>query len=285
MAPRDDELTLHEVAARLGVHYNTVYRYVRRGRLEARQVDGEWRVAPAALDELAQAPKRSGRRGSQNFEVLRERMLRRLIAGDVEGSWDIATDCLDAGAEPTEIHTELLGPAMAEIGERWAQGELAVQDEHRATAVTNLLLGRLSTRFRRRGRRKGKVVLGAAPGDQHSLAVAMMADILRANGFEAIDLGADVPADSFATVVGEADQLVAVAVYSGAPDNSPSVTETTAAVRGAADARVPVILGGPGVGSAARAVELGADHWAGSAHDVLRLVTTATGDLARAQAG
>ncbi|MEM9033564.1 MAG: B12-binding domain-containing protein [Actinomycetota bacterium] len=284
MAQPDDELTLHEVAARLGVHYNTVYRYVRRGKLEARQVGGEWRVAPEALDALTDTTKPTGKRGEQNFDLLQERMLRRLIAGDVEGSWDIATDCLDAGAEPTEVHTKVLGPAMAEIGERWSRGELEVQDEHRATAVTNLLLGRLSTRFRRRGRRRGRVVLGAAPGDQHSLAVAMMADILRANGFEAIDLGADVPAASFASVVQDADQLVAVAIYSGAPDNATAVADSVDAIRSAVPGYVRIILGGPGVGGATRAEALGAHEWAGSAEDVLRAVEAATNELPRAQA-
>ncbi|MEY2765605.1 MAG: Helix-turn-helix domain, partial [Actinomycetota bacterium] len=37
-------VTLHEAARRLRVHYMTVYRYVRSGRLPARQEDGEWKV-------------------------------------------------------------------------------------------------------------------------------------------------------------------------------------------------------------------------------------------------
>ena len=37
-------LTLLQVADKLGVHYMTVYRYVRTGRLPATRVGGIWQV-------------------------------------------------------------------------------------------------------------------------------------------------------------------------------------------------------------------------------------------------
>ena len=57
-------LTLAEAAQELGVHYMTVYRYVRTGRLPARQVAGEWQIEPADLArfrEQATAPARGAR--------------------------------------------------------------------------------------------------------------------------------------------------------------------------------------------------------------------------------
>ena len=43
-------LTLYEAAEQLGVHYMTVYRYVRTGRLPGHKVGAEWRSDP---DDLA----------------------------------------------------------------------------------------------------------------------------------------------------------------------------------------------------------------------------------------
>ncbi|MGB5760017.1 MAG: helix-turn-helix domain-containing protein, partial [Acidimicrobiales bacterium] len=43
-------LTLDDVAAQLGVHYQTVYRWVRAGRLAASKVHGTYVVRP---DDLA----------------------------------------------------------------------------------------------------------------------------------------------------------------------------------------------------------------------------------------
>ena len=57
-------VTLHEAARRLKVHYMTVYRYVRSGRLPARQEDGEWKVLVSDIQAFAaarkQRPARSG---------------------------------------------------------------------------------------------------------------------------------------------------------------------------------------------------------------------------------
>ena len=43
----DTQLTLHEAAEVLGVHYMTAYRYVRLGLLDAEKVRGTWRVERA----------------------------------------------------------------------------------------------------------------------------------------------------------------------------------------------------------------------------------------------
>ncbi|MEO1063426.1 MAG: B12-binding domain-containing protein [Actinomycetota bacterium] len=277
------DLTLHEVAERLGVHYNTVYRYVRRGRLEARRVGGEWRVDPEALERFGDDQPKPGRRGAQSWELHQRRLLDRLVDGDVEGSWEVVTGALDSGAEPTDLHLRLLGPTMAEIGERWAAGELDVADEHRASAVTNLLLGRLSTHTRRRGRRRGRVILGAAPGDHHSLPVAMMADVLRGHGYVAIDLGADVPPPSFERSVRGADQLLAVTLYAGAADNDLRIAETVRAIRRGAESDVQIIVGGRGFTDAEHAISLGADSFAETGGAVVELVQAAA-DGRRARA-
>ena len=47
---RAQPLTLPEAAEELGVHYMTVYRYVRTGRLPAKRVGGTWQIAPADLE-------------------------------------------------------------------------------------------------------------------------------------------------------------------------------------------------------------------------------------------
>jgi excisionase family DNA binding protein len=48
-------LTLAEAAATLGVHYMTVYRYVRTGKLPARLVAGTWQVDPAELAQVGRS--------------------------------------------------------------------------------------------------------------------------------------------------------------------------------------------------------------------------------------
>ena len=211
-------LTLAEAAHELGVHYMTVYRYVRTGRLPARQVGGEWQVEPADLARLrAQAP-RPGRgaraRDAEGQDVGSERaparaglklwqgqFEARLVAGDEPGAWALVESALAAGMKPDASLLELVAPAMRSIGARWQDGELSIADEHRASAVTARLIGRLGSLFGRRGVKRGTVVLAAPAGELHGLPVSIGANLLRWRGFNVVELGADTPPEALVEAV------------------------------------------------------------------------------------
>src|SRR4051794_21172576 len=70
MPTDDNRLSLTEVAERLGVHYMTVYRYVRPGRLPAARVRRTWEVDPAALDAFLGGPVPSAPAGRARYPEL-----------------------------------------------------------------------------------------------------------------------------------------------------------------------------------------------------------------------
>ncbi|MCU1364529.1 MAG: putative corrinoid protein [Ilumatobacteraceae bacterium] len=295
------DLTLHEAATRLGVHYMTAYRYVRLGLLPARKVGGTWCVGE---DDVAAFRDREGGRGTaQQAELdtasadrgigeprpgvggmpgagvarsgrLRapwaERIEARLLAGDVRGAWSVVEAALAAGSSLSDVYLDVVTPALVSIGERWESGELDVSDEHRASGIVMRLIGRLGPRFARRGRSRGVVVLGCPAGEQHSLALAMVSDLLRQRGWEVSDLGSDLPVSSFVravTTIGT--DLVAVGISVGSELGV--VAETISAIHSASPG-VPVVLGGGAITSAAHARSLGADHFAPSLDAILAVL-------------
>lgn len=247
-------ITLPEAAESLGVHYMTVYRYVRTGRLSATKVGAEYRVKPADLAALRSAPAKTRGRRRVDYAM---RLEERLLAGDEAGAWSIVEDALTAGVEPVDIHLQVLSPALRSIGDRWERGEVSIALEHRASVVAHRLISRLGPRFSRRGRKRGTVVIGAAPRDLHGLPSALLGDLLRSRGFIVTDLGADVPVESWAESVAAAERLVAVAVGATTGGNDRQVRAAVRAVRGACAA--PVVLGGYAITDAAHARSLGAD--------------------------
>jgi excisionase family DNA binding protein len=262
--------TLQEVADLLGVHYMTVYRYVRLGLLEASKVAGTWQVTPAALAELrdrsAEVPVRGRRRAPWA-----ERLEHRLVAGDARGSWSVIEAALAAGAELDEVYLDIVAPALRTIGRRWAEGTLDVAVEHRASVITGRLLGRLGPRFHRRGRSRGTVVLGAPVGEHHALPLALLADVVRGRGWDVSDLGADVPARSFARTAAATQQLRMVGVSISTPESMRAGEETIAALRGALNG-VPILAGGHAVVDEAHARAIGADGWAPHGRAVVALL-------------
>lgn len=256
-----DVLSLQEAADRLGVHYMTAYRYVRLGLLPAAKEGSTWRVATADLDRLTGpdglASKGRGRRDPAPWA---SRLERRLVAGDEVGAWGVVEAALAAGTDPPAIYLDVLAPAMAAIGDAWASGEVDVSVEHRASGIVLRLVGRLGPRFARRGVSRGCVLLAAPQGDLHGLPVALAADLVRGAGFDAEDLGADLPPTSLVAAAARTQRLVAVALAATTPDNRPAVEEAVRCVREIVEG-VPVLLGGGAVPNEAAARGLGADGW------------------------
>ena len=274
----DRRLTLHEAAASLGVHYMTVYRYVRLGLLPAEKVGGSWQVTesdltafatPAAADD-DEPVTRGGRRPapwSQRLEA-------RLVAGDGPGAWGVIEAALAGGCELDAVYLDVIAPAMASIGERWSTGDIDVAVEHRATGIALRLVARLGPRFARRGRSRGTVVVGAPAGEDHSLPIAMLADLVRGAGWDVSDLGADLPDDAWLSAVAHVDHLSAVGVSVTVTDRLPAAAVLLAALRGAVDPSVLLAVGGAAVHDIDQARALGADVWAPDARSFIDLLAT-----------
>ncbi len=267
-------LTLTEVAEKLGVHYMTVYRHVRTGKLPATKHDGEWRVR--ASDLTNQPAPVAGRPGSRDMSSRLPAFQARLIAADEPGAWAIMENCLAAGATPADLHHELIVPVLRNIGLQWRAGDLSIVEEHTATAVMQRLVSRLGPLMRTKGRSKGTIVIGAVEADTHSLAAAIVADLLRNDGYHVVDLGGNTPPESFAATITAVDQCKAVGLSASIALDA-AIIRTIRAIK---DARpgLPVLLGGPGVSGPEHAGRLGAD---GSATDS-RLIVEAFESAMRA---
>jgi excisionase family DNA binding protein len=252
-------LTLQEAADRLGVHYMTIYRYVRTGRLPAVMQGGTWQVDPRALDGLRPAGTRR-KRATRKRGDAKQRIEERLLAGDERGAWAVVEDTLASGADPVEIHLELLAPALRSIGDRWESGELTVADEHRASVVARRVLARLGPQFNRRGRKRGTVVIGAVAGELHDMPTTMLADQLRGEGYAVVDLGANTPAESFAQATRRHDPLTVLIGVTGSGHTS-SVRSALAAI--SAEKAVPVLVGGAALPTPATAKRHASAAWTG----------------------
>ena len=257
-----DELTLHEAADELGVHYMTAYRYVRLGMLEASKQGRSWVVTRDDLEAFMAGQAEPSVRGSAPWD---ERFTHRILAADDAGAWAVVEAALASGMEPAQVYTEIVVPALRRIGEGWVAGEVSIAEEHAATQIAYRVVARLGPRVARRGVRRGTVVLGSTATELHSLPLSIAADLIRSKSFDVVDLGANLPSESFAERVATTDGVVAVGIGVTSPGQDEEIARTIAAIRSVSDA--PILLGGRGaVGIAAEAV--GADAVAANGVDV-----------------
>ena len=209
------QLSLHEAADLLGVHYMTIYRRVRLGILPARKVGGTWMIASADLERPTTTPERGRRRGGGSHpraSMWQERLQARMLSGDVAGSWQVIEAAMASGLEPGEVYVRVLAPSLHAIGVSWNDGAVTIDQEHLASSVAATLIGRLGPRFVHPGRKKAVVIVAMPPGERHGLGVAMLADILTEAGYGVLNLGPDTPTASLTAAMRDAGSLAAVVV-------------------------------------------------------------------------
>lgn len=271
MAAPTTALNLKQVARHLGVHYMTAYRYVRQGRLPARQEGAVWFVDAADLERFAAARTAVPSEEAPAGVDWGLRVRAQLLAGNEVGAWSEVDRALAAGMTPQRAYLDLLGGSVAAIGDAVERGEATTGEEHLATVTAQRVAVRLGTRFRRRGRSRGTIVLGAPLGERHALAIAILADLFRLAGFTVLELGADVPADAFATAAERAERLVAVGIGVTHIDHVDRAAEVVRAVRLVAPG-CPVLVGGQAVRSPEVAALIDADAWAPDAETAVAAV-------------
>lgn len=186
---------LNEAAARLGVHYQTAYKWVRDGSLVAVKRGSSYDIADAEVERFItarRAPSAPPRTTIvRDWELQRDRLYRYLSAGDELGARSVVDRLRDGGIEPLILMEELFTPVLAHIGQDWADGEISVAAEHRSSAICERLLARAAVHPR--GRPRGVAVVATPPGEEHSLPAAMAAVALRADRWQVHHLGTQVP--------------------------------------------------------------------------------------------
>lgn len=260
------DLTLQQAADELGVHYMTAYRYVKLGLLYAEKRRGSWVIDRNDLAAF-QGAAISNEPASGTLEDA-------LIDGDEARAWQVVASALDSADDPTDLHLHLLAPALASIGSRWAAGELSIASEHKASAVANRIIARLGSLMASPGRRRGTVVIGAAPGDVHWIPSAIFADLLRSFGVDVVDLGASPTIEAFIEAI-RRDPSAVVAISMTGPGHEAAVQSVVAALRSEVP-DLPIGVGGGAIRSEADAKSLDADLW----HDDHRVAAGLIADAA-----
>jgi excisionase family DNA binding protein len=273
-------LNLKQAATALDVHYMTAYRYVRTGRLPARRVGTGWVVSQddlaAFVVERGQPAAIAGQGGPG--PDWQERLRRTLVVGDETAAWRILEQALAAGHPPVDCYLGLLVGAIDHISGRFGACDAPIAEEYLATATAARLVARLGARFRRPGRSRGTVVFGAPLGEYHTLAISVVADLVRLKGFNCLELGANVPPEAFAGAAAGAYRLIAVGI-GVTTDSSLDAVRTTIDAVHAVDFSIPVVLGGQAAASPSLATSLGAQAWAADGPGAVEVIS----DLARAR--
>jgi excisionase family DNA binding protein len=238
-------MDLQSAADRLGVHYQTAYRWVREGALRAVKIGSAYEVADSEVQRFLTArakpvppPQRTRVR---DWQAQSERLHRLLVEGDELNARQLVDRLVDGSVDALDLCERLFGPVLVRIGEEWQRGELSVAEEHRASNICQRLLARMAQHPR--GRPRGVVVVATPPGEEHGLPAAMATIVLRADRWQVHHLGTEVPVDDLVALVTDVDaDLVVLSTV-----NPESEIGLAAALEALAATRSRVLVGRAGM--------------------------------------
>ena len=139
-------------------------------------------------------------------DILLSIMTRSIIEGDREQAETLARDAVARGLDLNAVIEQGFIPGIQRVGVLWEQGEYflpeLISSAECMKAAMNILQPELE-KANIRARSLGKVVIGTIEGDIHDIGKNLVASMLGANGFQVVDLGADVKLDRFISTAQE----------------------------------------------------------------------------------
>lgn len=198
-----------------------------------------------------------------------------------------ATDALLAALArcrltPEEALLQVLAPAAAEVGERWARQECDVATAHLAVTAIGDAVSTIAHVHTAREPSGERLVVVPADGDAHALASRLFGTALGLRGWDVRVLAPALPPRDLTEWLART-RPKAMLLTCTMPSNLPGAARSVAAAH---EGGVTVIAGGAAFGtSPRRAAMVGADAWASSLDGVERILAAARPPRRAADAG
>jgi DNA-binding transcriptional MerR regulator len=165
------------------------------------QIESDGRDPLASLDPMAPSTRAitAAQVTGETLAQLRDSWINACLAFD-EQRTEQATAQAFALYPPEIVTVELLQKAVSEIGERWYQGGITVQQEH---FCTGLAIRRLESLVMAAPppTRPGRILAACPPDENHVFGLLLLTFLLRRQGWGVVYLGANVPAERLETTV------------------------------------------------------------------------------------
>jgi len=128
------------------------------------------------------------------------RMEKSIVEGDKDETVQLAKEAVRENVDLNEVINKGYVPGIQKVGELWEKGEYflpeLITSGECMKAVMKVLQPELE-KAKIKISSLGKVIIGTVEGDIHDIGKNLVASMLSANGFEVIDLGADVKLEKF----------------------------------------------------------------------------------------
>jgi trimethylamine corrinoid protein len=133
-------------------------------------------------------------------EELLARMQKAIIEGSRAEAQALAKEAVEKKMDLNEAIEKGFVPGIQKVGDLWEKGEYFLPELISSAECLKAAMEILQPELEKAHiltKTQGKVVIGTVEGDIHDIGKNLVSSMLSANGFEVIDLGADVKLEKF----------------------------------------------------------------------------------------
>ncbi len=140
------------------------------------------------------AGEKTGKAKQISKDPLLEEIAKFVVSGDEEGIVPVVKKALEKKS-PLDVINLALIAGMNEVSRLWDEGVYFLPQVILSSDAMNAGIALCEEKMGKSMDRKAKVVTHTAEGDIHDIGQVIVNALLNANGFEVVNLGADVPVD------------------------------------------------------------------------------------------
>ena len=126
-----------------------------------------------------------------------------VVAGKIKETEDLVRKAVSEGMNTMQIINEGLVGGLKLVGDRYSAGEMFLPEMLLSALASKAGIAVATIDSKAQVSIKGTMVLGTVEGDLHDIGKNLLSLILKARGFEVIDLGVDVSIEKFINSVEE----------------------------------------------------------------------------------
>jgi len=203
---------------------------------------------------------------------LYNKFLKYLLQGKYNKCLKISKDNVTNKEEMIDFFEYIIKPAMYEIGELWAGGEISIAKEHLTSSIVSRINSSLYSQFISLEITKGKVVISPISNEFHELGARIIADSLETNGWEIYYLGANTPLNDLIDLLITTKPTL-VGLSAAMPFNIDNLKKTVKKIREQPELKdMKILVGGKVLNDNPELwKKIGADGWAKDSQEAIQI--------------
>ncbi|MDR1302419.1 MAG: corrinoid protein [Treponema sp.] len=194
-----------------------------------------------------------------------EAIAQAIEAGKIKIVGGLVAEALADNLDPLIILNQGMIQTMSIVGDKFKRGDIFVPEMLIAAKAMKKGVEVLKPHLAGQADLSlGTCIIGSVAGDMHDIGKNLVAMMIESAGFEVIDLGVDVPAETFIKTIKEHPEVKLVAFSALLTTTMPAMKASVAAVKDSGLHGFKIIVGGAPI-TQDYAVQIGADGYASDA--------------------